>query len=207
MWFGSGLFSRGYKRLGKSPWMNDLSEEQRKELETALKLSDQLAFDLHNYQLRLIDRVTTVYSLTCQNWMSEHPEVDLFNELASSLSHILSTDNLELRGLELEMKQFKFARRKWDEDKLEIILERYRDDRIEKFVADIISLNGPTEWKQWQEACIDKGLDLESWKRVRKNWVPEDSGHSLSYQEVLLSEFVGQRKAIQVFRRLFKRAS
>jgi hypothetical protein len=207
MCLGSAL---GYKRIDKSPLANELSEEQRKEVAAALIKSNQLSSDLSIYFHTLLHRTTTLYSLTCQSWEDEHPEADLMNELASSLSRILERDHLELRALEFEMGQVKFARRKWDEDKLDIILARYRDDEIKKLVAEIISLKDPMEWKQWQEACIDKGLDLEAWKRVRKAFVPDKFGHPLtgdSYDEVLLREFVGRKKAIDMFCQLFKRAS
>jgi hypothetical protein len=170
--------------------VNDLSEEQRKEVAAARKVSNQLSSDLTIHRCTIIHRATTLYSLTCPDWKTEHPEADVMKVLASSLSTIFSNDHLALWDLELEMKGFKFARKKWDEDKLEIILERYRDDTMRKLVAEIVSLKDRTKWKAWLEAYVTKGLDLETWKKVRNDWSPR--------------EFIGTRRGTDVGQELFK---
>ena len=57
----------------------------------------------------------------------------------------------------------KYLWRKVDNEKLETILDRYRDDTIKNLGMEIIQLKDAEQEKRWYESYVMKGLDLGTW--------------------------------------------
>ena len=138
--------------------------------------------------------------LRCR-WMNqeERPELKVLETLETCLWLLVFYDCQALERVEREQLYFKYLRRKVDNEKLETILNRYRDDTIKNLVMAILQLEDADQEKTWYESYASKGLDLETWndEKCRPQTIFGQGQWGIS-GHLLLTGFIGQTKAIYV---------
>jgi len=160
--FGSCLFPWSKRSQDDRQWIKALSKNQTNDLAAAKKLLEQLLG--HFWRNREKAAMRQNEQLLCQ-WLKqeERPELTVLESLEICLDLLLFHDSEALKWVEREQLYFKCLRRKVDNEKLETILDRYRDDTIKNLVMEIIQLKDAEQEKRWYESYVMKGLDLGTW--------------------------------------------
>ena len=129
----------------------------------------------------------------------ERPELKVLETLETCLWLLVFYDCQALERVEREQLYFKCLRRKVDNEKLETILDRYRDDTIKNLVMEILQLEDADQEKTWYKSYASKGLNLETWndEKCRPQTIFGQGQWGIS-GHLLLTGFIGQTKAIYV---------